>query len=250
MKQRVNRLPKRLPKRRKRKVEVQAKPLFSKILIANRGEIACRIIRTCQRMGIKTVAVYSDADISSLHVRMADEAVHIGKSPAAESYLNARAIIRAARRSGAEAIHPGYGFLSENAAFVNACQKAGLVFIGPSAEVMDSMKDKVQARRLAQEAGLPLLPGSEGVVKDDEAMAIAEEIGFPVMVKSASGGGGIGIPAGAHAAGAPRRPEAVQGSLRQRLWRFRRLHRKISGTTIAHRGPGASRQPRRRRSPL
>ena len=186
-------MPKRLPKRNKRKAEVQAKPLFSKILIANRGEIACRIIRTCQRLGIKAVAVYSDADKSALHVRIADEAVHIGKSPAAESYLNARAIIRAAQRSGAEAIHPGYGFLSENAAFVQACQKAGLVFIGPSAEVMDSMKDKVQARRLAQEAGLPLLPGSEGVVKDEEAMAVAEEIGFPVMVKSASGGGGIGI---------------------------------------------------------
>ena len=178
---------------KKRKEEVPVKPFFPKILIANRGEIACRIIRTCQRLGIKTVAVYSDADKSALHVKMADEAFRIGKAPAAESYLNARAIIRAAQRSGAQAIHPGYGFLSENAAFVHACQKAGLVFIGPSAEVMDSMKDKVQARRLAQEAGLPLLPGSEGVVKDDEATAIAEEIGYPVMVKSASGGGGIGI---------------------------------------------------------
>ena len=188
-------LPRKLPgkKKKEKKADVPVKPLFSKILIANRGEIACRIIRTCQRMGIQTVAVYSDADMSALHVRMADEAFYIGKSPASESYLNAKAIIRAAQRSGAQAIHPGYGFLSENAAFVGACQKAGLVFIGPSAEVMDSMKDKVQARSLAQEAGLPLLPGSEGVVTDDEATAVAEEIGFPVMVKSASGGGGIGI---------------------------------------------------------
>ena len=132
MKQRVNRLPKKLPKRlpkrlprKKKKVEAQAKPLFSKILIANRGEIACRIIRTCQRMGIKTVAVYSDADISSLHVRMADEAFHIGKAPASESYLNVRAIIRAAQRSGAQAIHPGYGFLSENAAFRKCMSEGG-----------------------------------------------------------------------------------------------------------------------------
>ena len=183
----------RKKKQKEEKADVPVKPLFSKILIANRGEIACRIIRTCQRMGIQTVAVYSDADKSALHVKMADEAFHIGKAPASESYLNAKAIIRVAQRSGAQAIHPGYGFLSENAAFVGACRKAGLVFIGPSAEVMDSMKDKVQARRLAQEAGLPLLPGSEGVVTDYEATAVAEEIGFPVMVKSASGGGGIGI---------------------------------------------------------
>lgn len=167
--------------------------LFTKILIANRGEIACRIIRTCHRLGIKTVAVYSEADARALHVQQADEAVLIGPPPASESYLNAPAILKAAEQTGAEAIHPGYGFLSENTAFVNACKAAGVTFIGPSVEAMERMKNKAQARLLAEEAGLPLLPGTKGAVTDEEALAKALEIGFPVMVKASQGGGGIGI---------------------------------------------------------
>ncbi|MBI4310842.1 MAG: acetyl-CoA carboxylase biotin carboxylase subunit [Chloroflexi bacterium] len=177
-----------MPKSKKKK-----QPLFNKILIANRGEIACRIIRTCHRLGIKTVAVYSEADARALHVQQADEAVLIGPPPASESYLNGDAIIRAAQQTGAEAVHPGYGFLSENTAFVKACGEAGIVFIGPPVESMERMKNKAQARRLAEEAGLPLLPGSTGAVDDQEALDKALEIGFPVMVKASQGGGGIGI---------------------------------------------------------
>jgi acetyl-CoA carboxylase biotin carboxylase subunit len=178
---------------RKKKELDPIKPSFKKILVANRGEIACRIMRTCERLGIKTVGIYSDADRHSLHVKVADEAIRVGKAPASESYLNIKSIIRAAKRSGAEAIHPGYGFLSENSDFADACGKAGIVFIGPSARVMNLMKDKVQARRLASEAGLPLLPGSDGIVTDEDASSTARNIGFPVMLKASSGGGGIGI---------------------------------------------------------
>ncbi|MBI4197512.1 MAG: acetyl-CoA carboxylase biotin carboxylase subunit [Chloroflexi bacterium] len=167
--------------------------LFRKVLIANRGEIACRIIGTCHRLGIKAVAVYSEADAHALHVQQADEAVLIGPPPAAESYLNIAAIIQAAQETGAEAVHPGYGFLSENADFVSACRDAGITFIGPSVEALERMKNKAEARHLAAEAGLPLLPGTTGAVDDKEALAKALEIGFPVMVKASQGGGGIGI---------------------------------------------------------
>ncbi len=169
------------------------KRLFDKVLIANRGEIASRVIRTCRSLRIKTVAVYSEADVDSLHVKQADEAVLIGPPSPSESYLNVEAIIRAAVDTGAEAVHPGYGFLSENADFVHACEEAGLRFIGPSAGVMERMKDKALARQLAQEAGLPLLPGTDAAVSDDQTMELAQEIGFPIMVKAAYGGGGIGI---------------------------------------------------------
>ena len=169
------------------------KLLFKKILIANRGEIACRIIRTCRALSIKTVAVYSEADADALHVQMADEAVAIGPPPPSESYLNIDAIMRAAVETGAEAVHPGYGFLSENADFVLACEKAGIQFIGPSGEVMERMKDKAQARGLAEAAGLPLLPGTDAANTNEQIMDLAQEIGFPVMVKAAYGGGGIGI---------------------------------------------------------
>ncbi len=168
-------------------------PLFGKVLIANRGEIACRIIRTCHRLGIKTVAVFSDADAGALHVQQADESVRIGPSPAAESYLNAGNIIDAALRTGANAVHPGYGFLSENTGFAAASRDNGIVFIGPSVEAMERMKNKAEARRLAAEAGLPLLPGTTGAVNDTDALSKAMEIGFPVMVKASQGGGGIGI---------------------------------------------------------
>ena len=163
------------------------------VLIANRGEIAVRIARTCRRLGVRSVAVYSDADRGALHVREADEAVAIGPAPAAESYLNIAALLEAAAASGAEAVHPGYGFLSENAEFGRACAEAGLVWVGPPAEVMSALGDKARARRLAIEAGVPV---AEGVERDDGDAALAEaigELGYPVMLKAAAGGGGRGM---------------------------------------------------------
>ena len=167
--------------------------MFDTVLIANRGEIACRVIRTCQRLGIEAVAVYSSADAKALHVRMADRAIQIGNAPASESYLNGEAIIKAAKRAKAQAIHPGYGFLSENPAFVKAVEEAGLVFIGPSSKVIAQMGDKIMARRLAREAGVPISPGAEGEIDDAQAEAMARGIGFPLMIKAADGGGGMGI---------------------------------------------------------
>jgi urea carboxylase len=167
--------------------------MFKKILIANRGAIACRILRTVKRMGIGSVAVYSEADENSMHVRLADEAFCIGPAPAAESYLRATRILEVARESGAQAIHPGYGFLSENADFAQACEDAGLVFIGPTPAQMRDFGLKHTARELAQRAGLPLLPGTELLADLPAALASAENIGYPVMLKSTAGGGGIGM---------------------------------------------------------
>ena len=167
--------------------------MFSRILIANRGEIACRVIRTCQSLGVETVAVYSDVDAGSLPVQQADEAVLLGRAAPHDSYLNIEKILDAARRTGAEAIHPGYGFLSENPRFARQCEEAGMVFIGPRPEVMEQMGDKVFARRLARQAGLPLLPGTDDAVPNEEAAQAAWNLGFPLMVKAAEGGGGIGI---------------------------------------------------------
>src|SRR5436190_3070455 len=166
--------------------------MISSLLIANRGEIACRIIRTARAMGIRTVAVYSDADANALHVRQADEAVHIGASPARESYLVGEKIIAAAKHSGAEAIHPGYGFLAENADFAAAVEKAGLAFIGATPAQVRSLGDKRAARALAERARVPVVPGAEGA--DANALArAAQELGYPVMVKAALGGGGKGM---------------------------------------------------------
>ena len=168
--------------------------MFKKILIANRGEIACRVMRTCKRMGIKTVAVYSDADVGSMHVEMADEAVHIGPPPAAESYLQIDRIVEAAKKTGAEAIHPGYGFLSENARFTEALDKAGIVFIGPPSPAVQAMGDKIESKKLARKAGVNVIPGVDEPVADtDAAIKIAREIGYPVMIKAAAGGGGKGM---------------------------------------------------------
>ena len=168
--------------------------MFSKILIANRGEIACRIMRTAKRMGIATVAVYSDADAGAPHMQMADEAVHIGPAASAESYLRADKIIAAAKDTGAEAIHPGFGFLSENAAFVEAVEAAGLAFIGPGTHAIRVMGDKIESKALAEKAGVSVVPGTPGAVEDvDEALKAAGEIGFPVMVKASAGGGGKGM---------------------------------------------------------
>ena len=167
---------------------------FRKILIANRGEIAVRIIRTCRELGITSAAVYSEADREALHVMMADEAYLIGPPPAQESYLAIQKIVETAKSSGADAIHPGYGFLSENAAFADACREAGLVFIGPPAEAIRTMGDKVKARRAAIEMNVPVVPGTqEPLQSDEEALRVARDIGYPVMVKAAMGGGGKGM---------------------------------------------------------
>ena len=168
--------------------------MFHKVLIANRGEIALRIIRTCKEMGIKTVAVYSTADSESLHVRLADESVCIGPPPSLKSYLNINAIISAAELTDAEAIHPGYGFLSENAAFAEICENCGITFIGPSSESMRIMGDKISARQAVIKEHVPILPGTkEGVNDVNEAIKIAKKIGFPVIIKATAGGGGRGM---------------------------------------------------------
>jgi acetyl-CoA carboxylase biotin carboxylase subunit len=168
--------------------------LFNKVLIANRGEIALRIIRACHELGIKTVAVYSEADRESLHVRFADEDVCIGKAPATDSYLNIPRIIAAAEVTGAEAIHPGYGFLAENAEFSEICARSGIVFVGPTPDQIRAMGDKATARRTMVASGVPTVPGSEGIVEDmDEAKRVAGRIGFPIMVKASAGGGGKGM---------------------------------------------------------
>ncbi len=168
--------------------------MFKKILIANRGEIALRVIRACKEMGIKTVAVHSTADTNSLHVRFADQSVCIGPPKSADSYLNVPSIISAAEITDTEAIHPGYGFLAENASFAEVCNSTGIRFIGPSPESIKLMGDKAKARETAQKAGVPVLPGSNGVVTEESsAIEIAREIGFPVIVKAAAGGGGKGM---------------------------------------------------------
>jgi len=168
--------------------------MIKKILIANRGEIALRIIRTCKEMGIKTVAVYSEADKNSLHVRFADEAVCIGPPPAIDSYLNIPRLIAAAEITDADAIHPGYGFLAENAEFAEICTDSNLIFIGPTAEMISAMGNKSSAKELMKQAGIPVIPGSEGLVKDfEEAVKLCDAIGYPVMLKASAGGGGKGM---------------------------------------------------------
>jgi propionyl-CoA carboxylase alpha chain len=168
--------------------------MFKRILIANRGEIACRIIKTARRMGIATIAVYSDADRDALHVEMADEAIPIGPPPAAQSYLDVEKIVAACRQSGAEAVHPGYGFLSERAAFATALVKTGIVFIGPNAKAIAAMGDKIESKKAAAQAKVSTVPGHLGVIEDEKrAITIAEQIGFPVMIKASAGGGGKGM---------------------------------------------------------
>jgi propionyl-CoA carboxylase alpha chain len=168
--------------------------MFDKILIANRGEIACRVIKTARRMGIRTVAVYSDADRDAVHARMADEAIHIGPAPSAQSYLVMDRIVRACRDTGAQAVHPGYGFLSENAAFAEALEAAGIAFIGPGVHAITSMGDKITSKKLAAEAGVSTVPGYTGIIEGpDHAVEIAREIGYPVMLKASAGGGGKGM---------------------------------------------------------
>ena len=167
--------------------------MFKKILIANRGEIAIRIIRACNEMGIQTVAVYSKADKNSLHVKFADEAICIGEGPAVDSYLNIPRIIAAGEITNSDAIHPGYGFLAENANFSKICKENGFTFIGPDAEIIDLMGDKVNARNAAKNAGVPIIPGSNTLSSSEELLEIAEKIGYPVMLKAVAGGGGKGM---------------------------------------------------------
>src|ERR1700728_183285 len=168
--------------------------MFKRILIANRGEIACRIIKTARRMGIETVAVYSEADRDALHVEMADHAVLIGPPAASESYLVIDKIVEACRKTGAEAVHPGYGFLSEREAFPRALAKAGIVFIGPNPGAIAAMGDKIESKKAAAKANVSTVPGHLGVIEDDaQAIEIAEEIGYPVMIKASAGGGGKGM---------------------------------------------------------
>lgn len=168
--------------------------MFRKILIANRGEIALRIIRTCKRLRIKTVAVYSEPDLESRHVTSADEAYQIGSGPPADSYLNIAKIVKAAKKCGVEAVHPGYGFLAENADFATACEESGLVFIGPSSKVLGNVANKFESKKIAKDAGVPVVPGSNREVQSlEEAEAEARKIGFPVLLKAAFGGGGRGM---------------------------------------------------------
>ncbi len=193
--------------------------MLRKVLVANRGEIARRIIRACRQLGVPSVAVYSEADTGAPHVREADEAVPIGPAPARQSYLSIPAIVDAALRVGADAVHPGYGFLSENWRFARACRDASLVFVGPSVEAIQAMGDKTEARRRMAAAGVPVLTGSDGAVTDvEEAARIAGTVGLPVLLKAAGGGGGIGmarVDAAADLAGAfaavRRRAEAAFG---------------------------------------
>ena len=167
---------------------------FRRVLVANRGEIALRIIRACKELGLETVQIYSEADRETLPVRIAERALCIGGVRSSESYLNAEAIVSAARTQRADAIHPGYGFLAENAAFASLCEREGIVFIGPSPEALAQMGDKATAKRMAREAGVPTVPGSDGAVRDaSDARAIAANVGYPILLKASAGGGGRGI---------------------------------------------------------
>ena len=168
--------------------------MFDKILIANRGEIACRVIKTAKKMGLTTVAVYSDADAEALHVQMADEAIHIGPPPANQSYIVLDKVMEAIKQSGAQAVHPGYGFLSENSKFAEALEAAGVAFVGPPKGAIEKMGDKITSKKIAKEAGVSTVPGYMGLIEDaEEAVKISNEIGYPVMLKSTAGGGGIGM---------------------------------------------------------
>jgi acetyl-CoA carboxylase, biotin carboxylase subunit len=167
--------------------------VFARVLIANRGEVGVRIARACRELGVESVAVYSTADRDALHVRLADHAVHIGPPPPAESYLNIPSLIAAGTTTGCDAVHPGWGFLAENAAFAAACEDNDLVFVGPRPETIETMGDKVAAKAAAGAAGLPLVPGSNGAASLEEALALAHEVGFPVLLKAAAGGGGRGM---------------------------------------------------------
>ena len=224
--------------------------MFKKILIANRGEIALRVICACRELGIRTVAVYSTADEHALHVRFADEVVCIGPPRGADSYLNVPAIISAAEITGADAIHPGYGFLSESAYLAEVCEACHIKFVGPSPHVIRLMGDKARARRAMKKAGVPILPGSDGPVdSEDRGLKVANELGYPVIIKAAAGGGGRGMRI-------VRTPPELGGALRTAQREAQAafgvgdvLHGEVHRGAAAHRVPGARRSPRARRPP-
>ena len=221
---------------------------FRTLLIANRGEIACRIIRTARALGLRTVAVYSEADRDALHVEMADAAILLGPARARDSYLNIDRILAAARESGAEAIHPGYGFLSESDEFARRCAEAGLVFVGPTAEMIEAMGSKSGAKALMEKAGVPLVPGYHGEAQDEATLAsAAEKIGFPVLVKASAGGGGRGMrvvrAAGELGRGDRQRQARGEGGVRRRP----HADREVCRQPAPHRGAGGRRQPRQSR---
>ena len=218
--------------------------MFDKILIANRGEIALRMLRAAKELGIATVAVYSTADKEAMHVKLADESVCIGPPPARDSYLNIPSLLAACEITGADAVHPGYGFLSENARFAEILDEHGIAFIGPKAEHIRIMGDKIEAKRTATRLGIPCVPGSAGAVSDDaEALRIAAEIGYPVLVKAAAGGGGRGMKVAHNAEELARRDRHRQGRGEGGVRRRRGLSRKISAKAAPHRNPGARRRP-------
>ncbi len=221
--------------------------MFKRILIANRGEIACRVIKTARRMGIETVAVYSEADRDALHVEMADEAVLIGPPAAAESYLVIEKIIEACRKTGAEAVHPGYGFLSEREAFPRALAEAGIVFIGPNPGAIAAMGDKIESKKAAAKADVSTVPGFLGVIEDERhAVKIADAIGYPVMIKASAGGGGKGMRI-AHSTGEVAEGFGLAKAEAKVVVRRRpRVHREIHRRSPPHRNPGARRQARQR----
>src|SRR3954463_5706303 len=187
--------------------------MFDTVLVANRGEIAVRVIRTLRAMGVRSVAVYSEADAGALHTRVADVAVPIGPAPAGQSYLSIERVLDAAARSGAQAIHPGYGFLSENVEFARACEKAGIAFIGPPVAAIEAMADKIRAKQTVMAAGVPVVPGrTEPGMSDDDVAAAAVEVGFPVLLKPSAGGGGKGR-GGVRPPAEP--PDAIAGARRE-----------------------------------
>ena len=231
----------------RRKPGVDPRPMkIARLLIANRGEIACRVIRTCRRLGIRAIAVHSDADRDALHVRLADEAHAIGPAPARESYLDADAVIAAARAARADAIHPGYGFLSENAAFAEACAAAGITFVGPPPAAIRAMGLKHEAKALVSAAGVPVVPGYMGEDQSPARLAAeAERVGFPLLVKAVAGGGGKGMrvvrEAGGARRGDPRRARRGRERVRRRTADARALPR----AAAARGGPGVRRHARR-----
>jgi acetyl-CoA carboxylase biotin carboxylase subunit/3-methylcrotonyl-CoA carboxylase alpha subunit len=209
--------------------------MFRKILIANRGEVAARIMRTCRRLGIRTVAVYSDADAGAIHVEQADEALRLGEAPLAKSYLNVPALLAAIATSGADAVHPGYGLLSENAAFAAAVRERGAAFIGPNTSALETFGDKLAARALARSLGIEPPPGTESAVDPSDGAALeraARDVGLPLIVKAAGGGGGIGM------------VRVLLAARAVRVQRCAGLSRALSRAPPAHRGAGRRRWPR------